>query len=92
MSVIHERRIGVVSHWFSRLGVAAIDLTDGDLHVGDQVHIIGHTTDLLQPVRSLQIDHHWVNEAHNGESVGVKVADHVREHDDVYLVQESPGD
>lgn len=88
MSEIHERKIGTVSHWYSRLGVAAIDLTEGDLHVGDRVHVLGHTTDLVQPVRSLQIHHHFVQEAHAGESVGVKMGEHVREHDDVYLVSE----
>jgi putative protease len=89
MSEIREHRIGTVSHWYSHLGVAAIDLTDGDLHVGDRVHIIGHTTDLMQPIHSMQIDHHPVNEAHPGESVGVKVGDHVREHDEVYIVDEA---
>ena len=88
MSEIHEHRIGVVSHWFTNLGVAAIDLVDGDLHVGDQVHIIGHTTDLVQPIRSMQIDHHFVREAHPGESVGVKLGEPAREHDAVYVIDE----
>ena len=87
MSAIREHKIGVVSHWFSRLGVAAIDL-DEDLHVGDQVHVIGHTTDTFQPVRSMQIEHHWVDEAHPGDSVAVKMGEHVREHDEVYIVDE----
>ena len=84
----HEERIGVVSHWYSDLNVAAIELTGGDLHVGDQIHVHGHTTDLIQPVRSMQIDHHPVIEAHTGDSVGVRLSEHAREHDVVYLVTE----
>lgn len=86
MNEIREHRIGVVSHWYSRLGVATIEL-DEDLHIGDRVHVIGHTTDVMQPVYSMQIDHHWVNEAHPGDPVAVKMGDHVREHDEVYLVE-----
>jgi len=91
MSEIHEHKVGVVSHWFSRLGVAAIEL-DHDLHVGDRVHVVGHTTDLVQPVRSMQLDHHWVAEGHSGESIAVRLTNHVREHDEVYVVDEDPYD
>lgn len=80
------KKIGVVSHWYSHLGVAAVELTDGDLHLGDRIYVHGHTTDLEQPVGSIQIDHHPVEEGHVGDSVGIKLGDHAREHDIVYLV------
>ena len=86
---IQTKRIGVVSHWYSNLQVAAVELTDGDLHVGDRIHVLGHTTDYEQSVGSMQIDHHQVYEGHVGDSIGIKLGDHAREHDVVYLVEES---
>ena len=79
-----ERRVGVVTHYFSHLGVAAIQVEEDELKVGDEIHIKGHTTDLVQPVDSLQYEHESIREARPGQSVGVRVKDHVREHDVVF--------
>ena len=61
-----ERKYGVVTDYLDRIGVAVIHLTDGDLNVGDQVHISGRTTELTQWVESLQIEHEAVAEAPRG--------------------------
>lgn len=81
-----EEAIGKVTHYFGRIHVAAIDLTDGELHVGDKVHIKGHTSDFLQTIDSMEIDHRPVAVAAAGESVGARVVGHAREHDSVFLV------
>jgi len=81
-----EKQIGHVTHYFSHLSVAAIQVENEDLTVGDQIHIKGHTTDVIQPVDSLQYEHEMIAAAHPGQSVGIKVKDHVREHDVVYKV------
>ena len=77
-------RIGVVTHYYNHLSVAILKLEKGDLHVGDMIHIKGHTSDFAQPVESMEIDHVHVNEARPGQSFGVRVRDHAREHDVVY--------
>lgn len=82
-----EERIGVVSHYFSHLAVAAVVL-EGELAVGDTIHIKGHTTDLTEKVESIQIEHKNIERAGKGEDVGIRVKDHVREHDVVYKVVE----
>ena len=82
-----EQSIGTVSDFFARPVVAAIELT-GDLKTGDKIHIKGHTTDLEATVDSMQIDNAPVQEAHAGDSVGVKVPDRVRKGDTVYKVTE----
>jgi translation elongation factor EF-1alpha len=79
-----EQPIGQVTHYFSRAGVAAIDLSDS-LAVGQRVHIRGHTTDLIADVQSMQIEHEQVSQAGPGASVGIKVSDKVRPGDMVYL-------
>lgn len=77
-------RIGIVTHYYSHLSVAIVQLETGNLRVGDVIHIKGHTSDFSQPVESMEIDHVHVNEAHPGQSFGLRVKEHAREHDGVY--------
>ena len=81
-----EEKIGRVTHYFNKLGVAAIEVQHGRLHKGDRIHIIGHTTDAEQTVESIELEHHQIVEASEGQNIGVKVEEHVREHDDVYKI------
>ena len=78
-----EKPIGKVTSYFSKAEVAAIDLTD-DLRVGDKIHIKGNTTDFEQVVKSMQIDRVDVEEAGDGDAVGIKVKDKARQGDIVY--------
>jgi len=80
-----EEVIGTVSDFFAHPVVAAIELTAA-LKVGDKIRIKGHTTDLELTVESMQIENTDVNEAKAGDSIGVKVSEHVRKHDTVYKV------
>ena len=57
-----------------------------DLQEGDFIHILGHTTDFMQKVTSLEIDHHHVAGVHPGEDVALKVITPVHEHDVIYRV------
>ncbi|HIE10812.1 MAG TPA: hypothetical protein EYP62_04305 [Kiritimatiellae bacterium] len=80
-----EMEIGRVTHYFGKIGVAAIELSDA-LAVGDTIHVKGHTTDFTTTVESMQIEHQSVQSAGKGDVVGIKVPDHAREHDRVYKV------
>jgi len=81
-----EVELGRVTHYFSKIGVAAIEITQDTLSVGDTIHIKGHTSDFTQKVESMQIDGQPVEEATVGQSVGMKVVEHAREHDHVFKV------
>jgi putative protease len=81
-----EIEIGKVTHYFSKLGVAAIAITQDSLRVGDTIHVKGHTSDFQQPVDSMQIDGAAVDTAQPGQSVGMKMKEHAREHDQVFKV------
>ena len=83
---MEREKIGEVFHYFSKLGVAAIRLTDGALNVGDTIQIQGPTTNLTQTVDSMQIEQGGVSGARKGQSVGIKVREKVRERDLVYRV------
>ena len=81
-----ETRIGTITHYYTNLHVAGMTITDGELHKGDKIHIKGHTSDFEQKVKSMEIDHESVEVAVPGDQIGLEVADHDREHDEVYLV------
>lgn len=78
-----DTAIGTVTHYFGHLSVAAVSLT-APLSVGDRVHIQGHTTDLVQTVGSMEIEHVHVASAGPGDDVALAVDDHVREHDRIF--------
>ncbi len=75
--------IGKVSHYFSNIGVAVLDLS-GALSVGDTIRIAGGETDFTQQVGSMEIDHKKVDAAKKGDSAGLKVDQKVREGYKVY--------
>jgi putative protease len=81
-----ESKIGVVTHYFGKIEVAAIQITAGELRVGDTIRVKGHTADFTQRVDSMQVEHTTVELARPGDSVGLKVAGHAHEHDDVFKV------
>jgi len=82
-----ETKIGNVTHFFNELLVAAVKITDEELHTGDTIHIKGHTSDFLQEVASMQVEHESVDVAKPGDTVGIAVDQYVREHDTVYIVR-----
>lgn len=82
-----EKEVGRVTHYFTKIGVAVVDLS-GDLSVGDEIHIKGHTSDFTQKVESMQIEHEPVTTAKKGQSIGLKVSEHAREGDVVYKITE----
>jgi putative protease len=81
-----EERIGKVTHYWSKLGVAGIEITGGELRVGEEIRFKGHTTDFTQRVESMQVEHEAITVARAGDSVAMKVTDHVRDHDEIYKV------
>ena len=83
-----EEKIGVVSNYFSKISVAAVELTHGAVSVGDTLHFLGYTTDCECRVSSMQIEHKSITEAKKGDSVGIKVSEKVRENDTVYKIVE----
>jgi len=75
--------VGRVTHYFSRIGVAAVVLTSS-LKLGDKIRIKGKTTDFEQVIESIEIDHRSVERAVAGDIVGIKVKEKVRPKDIVY--------
>ena len=76
-------KIGRITHFFTKISVAVIELT-APLAVGETIVLKGPTTDFEQVVESMQIEHQNVQNAKAGQSIGLKVIQRVRENDMVY--------
>jgi hypothetical protein len=80
-----EVRVGVVTHYYGHLSVAAVRL-EVALSVGQTIRVLGHTSDFRQRVDSMQIEHESVTEAIAGDEIGLKVTQHARDNDVIYRV------
>jgi putative protease len=78
-----ERIIGKVTHYFPKIGVAVVKLTD-DINDGDQIRIAGSHSNFNQLVTSMQIEHKNIISAKKGQEIGMKVVQPVREGDLIY--------
>ena len=85
MEEIEGKLIGKITHYFSNIGVAVIELSDS-LSVGDQIRIVGGETDFNQQVESMETEHQKVEKAKKGDSIGIKVENKVREGYKVYKI------
>ena len=81
-----EKLIGKITHYFGKIDVGIIKIENGELNIGDTIHIKGHTSDFTQQVNSIQIEHEQIQKAKKGDDIGIKVDQKVHEHDEVYLV------
>ncbi|UCE84163.1 MAG: translation elongation factor-like protein [Deltaproteobacteria bacterium] len=81
-------QVGVVKNYFAKPSVAAIEVTGGEIQVGDVLWFRGYTTDFKEEVQSMQEENQPITKAVKGQLVGVKVKERVREKDLVYKVVE----
>lgn len=77
------KEVGKVTHYYAKLGVGVVKLSE-TLKAGDKIRIKGATTDFGQTVESMQVEHDKTEEGKKGQSIGLKVKDHVRANDVVY--------
>ena len=80
-----EIHIGRISHYYDRICVAVLSLTD-TLQIGDQVHITGHATDFIQEVTSMEIEHEKVFAVGPGDEVALKVDQPTKKGDKLYKI------
>ena len=80
-----EREVGKVTHYYSNIGVAIVEVTD-TISVGDKIHVQGATSDFEQEVGSMQIEHETVETAEAGQVIGLKIDEKTRDGDKVFVV------
>ena len=76
-------QVGHISHFFSKISVAIVELT-APIAIGDRILIKGPSTDFEQVVDSMQIEHNNIQRAETGQSIGLRTTQHVKEKDMVY--------
>jgi len=81
-----EKKIGKITHYFDKIKVVAIKLTD-NLSVGDTIRIVGgENTDFKQKIVSMEFKGEKLKKAKKGKEVGIKVKDRAREGYKVFKV------
>jgi len=68
-----EKQIGKVIHWYDKIGVAVIKLTD-TLKKGDNIKIKREKDEFEDTVNSMQLDHADVDSAEKGSEVAIKLS------------------
>ncbi len=82
-----ENCIGHVTHYYEKIGVAVLSL-NAELKIQDPIQILGHATDLVQRVNSLEINHQKIQSAGPIAEVALKVDEPVHKGDKVFLITE----
>ena len=76
--------VGIITHYFDRIKVCVVKLTQGSVLIGDKLTILGAKTKFVQKVWSMQIESEDVKVAKKGQLIGLKVDKLVAVGDKVY--------
>lgn len=79
-----EKEIGKITHMFEKIDVAILELHN-TLKVGENIHIVGSTTDFEQMVDSMQVEHKNIDIAKKGDIVGIKLTGKAKVGDKIFL-------
>ena len=81
-----EKEIGKVTHYFDKIGVMVVKLTD-KIAVGDRIKVKRGNEEFEETVESMQIEHENIEKAKKGEEVAIKVSQPTKEGATVYKVE-----
>ena len=85
----HEKEfIGKVTHYYSKVKIAEIKVSSGNMKKGDSFLFIGKTTGALEGVvKELRVDGNISNDSKRGDVITFEVSDRVRINDKLYIVK-----
>ena len=81
-----EKEIGKVTHWYDKINVAVIKLTDV-LKKGDRIKIKKGAEEIEESVDSLQINHVDVEKGKKKDEVAIKLSKKAKDGSIVYKVE-----
>lgn len=81
-------KIGKISHYFDKIKVAVLDVTDESIKIGDTIRIGEFGVGFEQKVDSMQVEHQQVDIAKKGDEVGLKVTTDIKPGSIVYKINE----
>jgi hypothetical protein len=81
-----KKQVGVVTRFFSNIGVAAIKL-EQPVRMGNKVSIEGPAGAVEQVIDSMQIDRKAIQQGVPGQEIAIKVKSPVKESDKVFVLE-----
>jgi len=81
-----EKEIGTVTHFYDKIGVMVVKLTD-KVSVGDTIKIKRGDEELEETVESMQVDHENIEKAKKGDEIAIKISGKTKEGAIVYKVE-----
>jgi translation initiation factor IF-2 len=81
-----EKPLGVVTHWYDKIGVAVVKLA-GKLSKGDTISVRRGEEEFECTVESLQIDHKDVASAKKGDDAAMKLSKKTKEGAEIFAVK-----
>lgn len=86
MRRLADFKIGKVTHYYDKLGVAVLEL-DSDLGLGDKIKFTRGGEDLFeQEVTSMQVEHEKISSAKKGDVIGMKTEQPVKDGADIFKI------
>jgi len=84
-----DTKIGKITHYYDKIGVAILKVTDSPLGIGETIKITDKDGEekFTQEVTSMQIEHQQVKKAKKGNEIGLKIDQEVKEGDKVLEVK-----
>ena len=80
-----KQRIGKITNYFGKLGVAEVLVEEDTLSVGDELLVIGHTTGVYEDtVAEIRVDNQIVERVAKGVYCSMKVKEQLRRGDQVF--------
>ena len=77
-------KVGEITHYFERIKVCVVKITQGTILIGDRVTIASAKSSFVQKIWSMQIESVDVKVAKKGQLIGLKVDKAVTVGDIVY--------
>jgi len=82
--------LGTITNYFTKIGVAELNIQTNEIFIGDQINIIGPTTGVYEDeISELRVNLKSVKQAVKGDAVSFKTNDLVRRGDKVYKIIEN---
>ena len=80
-----DKKIGTVTHYFDKIGVAVLELT-GKIKLEDQIKLVKGEEEFTQTVESIQIDQKEVKSGKKGDDIALKTKEPVKPGTQVFLI------
>ncbi len=82
-----EKEIGAVTHFYDKIGVMVVKLTD-KVSVGDKIKVKRGDEELEETIESMQVEHENIEKAKKGDEIAIKVSGKTKEGAIVYRAEE----